>query len=564
MMKMRRMMVLLSVMMAGTISYGQNKDLQKQKSSEVKAPHKSRSFQMGQWVQINNAILKELNASYVDSLPLSRMQMVGINAMLENLDPYTMYIPEEDRDDLQMMLNKSYGGIGALVYKPKKEGNLLINEPYVGTPAARAGLVCGDEVLEIEGTVTNGLTAQQCTDKMKGNPGTGLKMKVRKVRTGEIKDVVLTREYIHLSDVSYYGMLNDTTGYISQTGFTTNVSQAVKDAFLDLKKQGMTKLVLDLRGNGGGLINEAVSIVSLFVPKGSLVVSQKGKSIKEEVKLYTTQEPVDTEIPILVMVDGGSASSSEIVSGALQDMDRATIMGTRSYGKGLVQGIRPLPYGGQLKVTVAKYYTPSGRCVQALDYAKRGEDGSVKAIPDSLTHEFRTVGGRAVRDGGGITPDVEIKAEPASRMLLVLFYNGIMEDFIMEYVKLHDQIGDPDKFHLDDEDFDLFVKVAMGKKFDYRSESKALYDKLVESLKQDKIQDKVAEQLDALDKVLNMDKEESIRIHKTEILPLLEREVVARYYFRPQAEKHALQYDIQLKKALETPLADFSKLPEKK
>ena len=335
--------------------------------------------------------------------------------MLGDLDPYTVYIPEEENEDLQMMVSKSYGGIGAVIYKPDKDGNVIINEPYAGSPAVRYGLRCGDEIMEIDGVSTHGLTSQECSDRMKGKPGTTVKFKVKKVYTDEIVEINVVRERIHLPDVEYAGMLDAETGYIYQSGFTENVSGDIRNAVLNLKKQGMKKLVLDLRGNGGGLMNEAINIVSLFVPKGSLVVSSKGNGISEQ-KYKTTTEPIDTEIPLIVMVDSGSASSSEIVTGALQDLDRATVMGTRTFGKGLVQSIRPLPYNGQLKVTTAKYYTPSGRCVQAIDYAHRNEDGSVGYIPDSLANEFKTAHGRIVKDGGGITPDVIVKGHEYSRL----------------------------------------------------------------------------------------------------------------------------------------------------
>ena len=355
----------------------------------VGAQAQSKDFKMGQWVEINNALLRELSRSYVDTLPLKRMQLAGIDAMLSELDPYTVYIPEEENDDLQMMIAKTYGGIGAIIYKPAKDGYVTIDEPYKDSPGVRAGLQAGDRIVEIDGVPTKGLDTKECSDRMKGKPGTKVKFKVLKVRTGEEKEISVTRERIHLPDVEYAGMLDDTTGYILQSGFTGNVSSEIRSAFNMLKAKGMRKLVYDLRGNGGGVLQEAVGIVSIFVPKGSLVVSSKGSSTPMQ-EMRTTLDPVDTQIPIVVLVDGGSASASEIVSGALQDMDRATIMGRRTYGKGLVQSIRPLPYNGQLKVTTAKYYTPSGRCVQAIDYAKRAEDGSVEHIPDSLTRELRT------------------------------------------------------------------------------------------------------------------------------------------------------------------------------
>lgn len=366
----------------------------------------SKTFKLGQWIEIKNEILKDLSSVYVDSLPLDRIMRKGVDAMLEELDPYTVYIPEEENDDLQMMIGKTYGGIGAVIFKPTKESNVFINEPYFGSPAQKNNLRCGDQILEIDGNSVIGLETKDASDRMKGKPGTTVKFKVQKAHTGEIVELDITRERIHLPDVEYSGMLNDTTGYILQTGFTQNVSTDVRNAVLKLKKQGMKRLVLDLRGNGGGLLSEAIDIVSLFVPRGSMVLSQRGKAENATREYRTAYDPIDVNLPLIVMVDGGSASASEIISGAIQDLDRGTIIGSRTYGKGLVQSIIPLPYNGQMKVTTAKYYTPSGRCVQAIDYATRGDDGSVKHIPDSLTHEFKTAHGRTVRDGGGITPDV--------------------------------------------------------------------------------------------------------------------------------------------------------------
>ena len=513
----------------------------------------SRSFNLGKWTEIQNAIIQELNRSYVDTLPVDRIERVGIDAMLDALDPYTVYIPEEENEDLEMMLRRSYGGVGAVIYKPDIDGYVTINEPYENSPAHKAGLVCGDEVMEIDGVSVIGLTTQECSDRMKGTPGTKLVLKVKKLRTGQIQDVNITRERIHLPDVEYVGMLNDTTGYIYQTGFTEGVAQEIKEAVNTLKKQGMKQLVYDLRGNGGGILQEAVQIVGLFVPKGSLVVSAKGRLESEQHEYHTNSAPIDTQLPLIVMVDGGSASASEIVSGALQDYDRATIIGTRTYGKGLVQSIRPLPYNGQMKVTTAKYYTPSGRCVQAIDYSNRREDGSVAAIPDSLTNEFRTAGGRIVRDGGGITPDVEIPADPYSRLTLSLSYSGILEQYAVEYVKKHDSIPAVKDFKLSDEDYEEFIEYAKGREFDYRSSAKTYFDQMTRQLESEGLKDSMQEQLDALNKAIDLDKETYLRLKKDEIAPLIEEEIVVRYYFQPAGIELRNRYDTQLHKALEAP-----------
>lgn len=514
----------------------------------------TRSFKFGKWTEIHYAILKELNRSYVDSLQVDRIERAGVDAMLENLDPYTVYVPEEEDEDLQMMINKTYGGIGAVIFKPEKSGNVIINEPYEGSPAAKAGLVCGDEIMAIDGVSVEGLTSQECSEKMRGEPDTKVVFKVKKLRSGDIKNITIVRKGIHLPDIEYYGMINATDGYISQTGFTEGVARQVLKAVLDLKEQGMKKLFLDLRGNGGGLLGEAVNIVSLFVPKGSLVVTAKGRGGDVLYECRTQNNPIDTEMPIVVLVDSGSASASEIVSGALQDLDRATIMGTRTFGKGLVQTIVPLPYGGKMKLTTAKYYTPSGRCVQAIDYSNRNEDGSVGHIPDSLTHEFKTAHGRTVRDGGGITPDVEIKAKSYSRLTFSLVLNGVTEQYALEYVRGHETIAKAEDFHLTDADYDAFIEFAKGKTFDYRSSAKTYFDIMKEEIDKDGLSDALKEQVDALGKALDMEKEEFLRLKKDEIVPFIEEEIVVRYWFQAAGAKLRLRYDDQLEKALTSPL----------
>ncbi len=517
------------------------------------ASAQSKNFKLGQWTEIHNSVIKELNRSYVDSLPLDRIMRAGIDAMLDELDPYTVYIPEEENENLQMMLSNTYGGIGAIIYK-KKDGNVIINEPYYGSPAQKNGLSCGDEILEIDSLPTKGLETKESSDKMKGKPGTTVVFKVRKVRSGDTLDIPVVRERIHFPDIEYSGMLDDSTGYILQSGFTENVSSELRQKFLDLKKQGMKRLVLDLRGNGGGLMSEAINIVSLFVPKGSLVVSSKGNTEDSKMEYRTTQEPIDSEIPIIVLIDSASASSSEIVAGALQDMDRATIMGVRSYGKGLVQSIRPLAYNGQMKVTTAKYYTPSGRCVQAIDYAHRNDDGSVGHIPDSLTREFRTASGRIVRDGGGITPDVAIASPSYSRLVYALVLGGVLDQYVIDFARRHESIAPADEFHFSDEDFEDFIRFAKTQEFDYRSSAKTLYDQMKKELEKDGLAEAMSEELEAMGKALEMDKEKFIRLKKNEIIPFIEEEIATRYWFQEAGVKIRLRYDRQLRKALEEPM----------
>ena len=513
------------------------------------ADGQSKSFKLGQWTEIESSILKELNRSYVDSLPLDRIMRAGINAMLENLDPYTIYIPEEENEDLQMMLSKTYGGIGAIILKDK-DANVVINEPYADSPAIKNGLRCGDEIILIDGKPTKGLTAQESSDRMKGKPGTTVNFKVLKGLTGDTVDVAIVRERIHIPDVEYVGMLDDTTGYISQSGFTDKVSEAVRAGYFELKEKGMKRLVLDLRGNGGGLMNEAIGIVSLFVPKGSTVVTSKGSTPESYREYKTTSEPVDTLIPLAIMVDSGSASSSEIVAGAIQDLDRGTIIGKRTFGKGLVQTVRPVVYNGQLKVTTAKYYTPSGRCVQAIDYSHRNEDGSVGQIPDSLTHEFRTAKGRIVRDGGGITPDVEIDAPSYSRLVYSLILNGIIDRYVINYAKRHETIAPADQFHLSDADFEDFTAFAKEQEFDYRSSAEPLFDQMKKELDEDGLSERMSDEIAALEKAIKIDKEQFIRLKKDEIVPFLEEEIAVRYYCQGAGIQVRLRYDEQLEKAL--------------
>ncbi|MBR4809736.1 MAG: S41 family peptidase [Bacteroidales bacterium] len=515
------------------------------------APAQTKGFKLGKWTEIQSSILKELNRSYVDSLPVDRIERAAVDAMLAELDPYTVYVPEEENENLRMMINKSYGGIGAVIYKPELNGNVIINEPYQGSPAVKAGLRAGDEILTIDGQSVEGLNSQQCSEKMRGVPGTKVVFKVKKVRSGEIKTVTVTRQTIHLPDIEYYGFIRPGVGYIYQSGFTEGVGEQIRNAVKDMRRSGqLDTLVLDLRGNGGGLMSEAVEIVSAFVPAGSLVVTAKGREAGSSYEYRTTKAPLDTRLPIIVMVDSSSASASEIVAGALQDLDRAIIAGTRTFGKGLVQSIRPLPYNGELKVTTAKYYTPSGRCVQAIDYSRRNEDGSVGHIPDSLTHEFKTAMGRTVRDGGGITPDIEVKSHDYSRLTYSLVVNGVVEQYALEYVRTHESIPAAAGFRLSDEEYEQFVSFAEGKKFDYRSSARTYFDYVKKELERDGLTEAMAPQLEALGKALDMEKAEFLRLKKDEIIPFIEEEIVVRYYFSPDGVLVRLRYDDQLREAL--------------
>ncbi len=510
----------------------------------------SQNFKNGEVLEIEHAVIKELINNYVDTVKLDEILTYGIKAMLNRLDPYTVYIPEEDQEGLEMMISGTYGGIGAIIFKRPGEG-VIINEPYQGSPAVKAGLQPGDMILSIDGQDVFDLESAECSERMKGKPGTSVNFKIKKVRSGDTVNVDVVRERIHLPDIEYAGMLNDSTGYIRLTGFTTGAAQDMRDEVVRLKKEGMRRMVLDLRGNGGGAMNEAVDIASIFLPRNTLVVSAKGRNNAKVAEYRTMIEPVDTAMPLLVLIDGASASSAEIVAGAIQDLDRGTIMGTRSYGKGLVQTIRPLPYNGQLKVTTARYYTPSGRCVQALDYSNRKQDGSVGYVPDSLRKEFRTAKGRIVKDGGGITPDVELATQEYSRIVYSLVLNGIIEEYTLDYVSKHDSIASPDDFRLSDEDFEGFIKFASGKDFDYRSQAKALMDEVKKAIEDEGLAKLVGTQVDSLSKAVDLDKETIIRSNKDEIVPFIEEEIVVRYYFQPSGVKVRLRTDTQLHEALE-------------
>ena len=526
--------------------------------SAVAASGQSKGFTLGKSIEINTGILRELNSTYVDSLPVERMTIAGINAMLAELDPYTVYVPEEDNEDFEMMIGKTYGGIGAVIYKPDKNGPVIINQPYAGSPAVKSGLRCGDEILKIDGLTTSGLDASECSSRMKGKPGTQVRFEVRKVRSAEIVEIIVTREKIHIPDIEYAGVLDDgKTGYILLGGFTEGLGKLFREKVAELKGKGIGKLVLDLRGNGGGLMGEAVNVVSAFVPKGSMVVSAKGIKGSRPYEYRTDMAPVTLDLPLIVMVDSGSASSSEIVSGALQDMDRATIMGTRPFGKGLVQSIRPLPYNGQLKVTTAKYYTPSGRCVQAIDYSHRNEDGSVGHIPDSLTHEFRTAHGRMVRDGGGITPDVEIKGKEYSRLVYSLVLGGIIEQYAIEFCRHNESIPDARDFRFSDAQWEDFIAYAKTREFDYRSSARTYFDQMKKQLEKDGLQDAMKEQLAAMEKALDIEKEEFLRMKKGEIIPFIEEAIAIRYQYQEAGVVVNLRYDDALRTAIKSPLIKF-------
>lgn len=511
-------------------------------------------FDTGKYLEIQSAMLRAINDQYVDTVRLDDLLETGINAMLASLDPYTVFIPEEDEENLDMLTTGSYGGVGAIIQK-LPTGEILISEPYEGSAAVKCGLQPGDRIIAIDGKSTDSLSVSQSSEMMRGRPGTVLNMEIVKVRTGDTVSIDLVRERIHINDVVYYGMLDDSTGYIRIGGFTLDGHKDVGNALDTLRKNGrMKRLVMDLRYNGGGLLKEAVDILSFFLPEGTEVVSAKGKHRNSSFSHRTAGAPVDTVMPMLVMVNSSSASSSEIIAGALQDLDRAVIAGNRTYGKGLVQSIRPLAYNTSLKLTTAKYYTPSGRCVQAIDYTHRNADGSAGAVPDSLKKTFHTSKGRPVYDGGGITPDIDIEAQYYSRPVISLIYSGILSDFAIEYYSEHESVPSPSELTLTDEDYEDFIKFASGKEFDSRTESEIEMENVLKAFRREGLGDDIEgadEAIEALKDRLSLSKEEFLRANRDIIRHLLEDEIAIKYYFQRGGTESALRWDTQLQEAVE-------------
>ncbi len=488
----------------------------------------SQNFKIGKNLDIQMNVLREIAMLYVDSVDVDSLVTQNTINMLASLDPYTVLIPDEDRESLELLTTGSYGGIGAIIRKNGE--NVLIAEVYENSPAAKAGLIDGDQIIGIDSVKVAPLPIDECSAKMRGPSGTEVSFTIKKLRSGDTIAINIKREKIHIPDVVFYGMVEDSVGYIRITGFTMGGAQDVRKALLHLKENpALKRVVLDLRGNGGGILDEAVEIVSLFVPRNTLVVSSKGKVKQADINYYTASEPVDLEIPLVVMVNSASASSSEIVAGALQDLDRATILGTRTFGKGLVQSIRDVGYNNRIKITTAKYYTPSGRCVQAIDYSQRNEDGSVGHIPDSLMKPFKTlVKGRTVYDGGGIMPDVEVLPQDYSRPVVSLVYSELMHEYSIEYSRGHETIEEPSSFSLTDQEYDQFVEWAAKKEFDHRTASEVELDKLKVVAGKEETDLNVEKELENLVSLLGRSKSQMLVERKDEIKPLLEEEIVNR------------------------------------
>lgn len=506
-------------------------------------------FEVSKNLDIFATLFRELNIYYVDETNPGDLMKKGIDDMLESLDPYTNYIPESEIEDYRYMTTGQYGGIGALI---RQQGEyVVVSEPYEGFPAQKADLRAGDRILKINDIDTKGKKTEDISKYLKGQASTTLKLLIE--REGEKKPIekVISREEIKIKSVPYSGMLKNGIGYIKLTGFTENAAEEVKTALLDLKKNPELKsVVLDLRGNPGGLLKEAVDIVNIFVEKGTDVVSTRGK-VKDWDKIHKAlNSPVDLTIPVAVIVDRGSASASEIVSGSLQDLDRGVVVGQRSYGKGLVQQTRPLSYNAQLKVTVAKYYTPSGRCIQALDYSHRNEDGSVAKVPDSLITAFKTKNGRIVYDGGGVAPDITIEAQKYSSILASLVTKNLIFDYATKYRSAHPSIISAKEFKLSDAEYDEFLTYLNGKDYDYTTKTEKTIDELKADAKDDKNFDAISADIEALRAKIIHNKKEDLVKYGPEIRQFLEEEIASRYYFQNGRLEASFKDDKELKESI--------------
>ena len=501
-------------------------------------------------LDIYYTLFRELNMFYVDETDPEQLVTTSINSMLSSLDPYTTYIPESDMDDFKFQTTGEYGGIGSLI---RRSGNqVLIAEPYDGFPAAKVGIRAGDVILEVDGKATGNLPIESVSDRLKGKPGTELKLTVERYGEDDPLDFTLVREKISIRNVPYYGMLEPGTGYIRLSNFTSGAANEVKKALKSLKNNNeVNSIVLDLRSNPGGLLIEAVRICNLFVNKGELIVNTRGKRKEWDSDYVTMNEPLDTEISLVVLINRGSASASEIVAGALQDLDRAVIVGQRTFGKGLVQTSRPLKYNAQLKVTTAKYYIPSGRCIQALDYSNRNEDGSVGVVPDSLISEYETRNGRLVYDGGGIQPDFEIVSEMLSEITMQLYTQSLFFDFATRYRNTNDNIKSPASFSLSDEEYESFKAFVQEDTFEFKTSSEQTFEALIKTAKREKYYKIAEEEFISLKEKLSHNNLKDLETFETEIRQILSEEIVNRYYYQAGRIQAQIQEDIQLNRAKE-------------
>lgn len=521
---------------------------------------KNHNFEVSKNLEIFNNLFKQLDLYYVDTLDADKLVKTATGSMLNILDPYTEYYPDDERDDLKQMLTGKYAGIGSLIHYSKNEDRCIISEPFENMPAAEGGLKAGDVILSIAGKEfgpkgsqnTNEFT-ESVSNALRGEPGTSFIVKIQRPGEDKPREIKLTRRAIKTPPISYYGMIAENTGYIYLSSFPEGAATDVRRAVIDLKQKGAKQLVLDLRNNGGGSMQEAIDLVNLFIGKGKTVVELKGK-IKSANETYKTQrEALDPDIPLAVLVNGNTASSSEITAGTLQDYDRAVVIGTRTYGKGLVQQTRPLPYDGVLKLTTSRYYIPSGRCIQAIDYSHRAANGAVNRIPDSLTNVFHTAAGRPVRDGGGIMPDSVVKVDSVANIVLYLnpgmITSDVLFNFVTEYTHRHATIDPPEKFDISDEEYENFKRYAKEHNFTYDRQSVKLLDNLKKVAKFEGYD--VAEDIKALEAKLTHNEDYDFEHWKPEIKKLLNNEIMLRYYYRRGLIRNSLNND----KTLDTALA---------
>ena len=514
---------------------------------------KNHDFVVAKNMDVFTSIYKNLDMMYVDTLDADEVIGNGINAMLRSLDPYTEYYPESEVKELKNMLTGKYAGIGSVVRFNYQLGYTVISEPYEGMPAQEAGLKKGDIILSINDSTMKGKEVSYVSDRLRGEPGTSFILKVKRPSTGKVMKVKLTRRTIQMPFIPYYGLLDGGIGYINFNSFTDQCAKDVRRAFIDLKKQGAKKLVFDLRNNGGGSVSEAVSIVNMFLPKDKVVLTMKGKLQRANNEYKTTVEPIDTLMPIVVLVSGNTASAAEILSGSLQDYDRAIILGTRTYGKGLVQATMDLPYNGQMKLTTSKYYIPSGRCVQALNY-KHAKGGYVEHVPDSLTKVFYTAGGREVRDGGGVKPDVEVKPDSLPNIAYYLAgardSNELMLNYEVDYIAKHPTIAPAKDFALTDADYEEFKARVLKADFKYDRETEKYLKDLMKLARFEGYYDDAKPEFDALAKKLSHNVAKDLDYNKQYIKRLLENDIVAAYYYQGGAIRNSLRYDKQVKEAV--------------
>lgn len=528
--------IIFALILSGTILLSFNSD--------------QKNFQISKNLDIYYTLFRELNTFYVDEINPNKLVKSSIDQMLNSLDPYTNYISEDQIEDFRFMTTGEYAGIGALI--GKQNGKIVISEPYEGFPAQKNGLKAGDIFVEVEGKETKDMSTQDVSNLLKGPANKPIKLKMQRPGSKKPFDLEVIREKISIDAVPYYGMVDENTAYIRLSNFTQGCSSDVKNAFIELKqKHDPTSLVLDLRSNPGGLLIEAVRIMNLFVPKGEEIVSTRGK-VKEWDKSYkATSAPIDTSINIAVLTNSNSASASEIIAGAIQDLDRGIVVGTRTFGKGLVQTTRDLSYNTKLKVTTAKYYTPSGRCIQALDYSHRNEDGSVGTIPDTLITQFKTSKGRIVYDGGGVVPDVKIESERISSLTIELITRFLVFDFATNFSNKVDAIASPEEFEVTNEIYSDFTAFVMEREFQYDSQTKEKFQELLESAKREKYFEFAEEEFKALEEKIQPNLDSDLEKFKPEIKEMLEDEIVSRYYYQKGAIRAAIKEDKGLLKATE-------------